>query len=34
MNGLHIRSQLMVDRIFTVPIGEIDHSIGYMEKTR
>ena len=31
MNGLHKRSQLMVDKLFTVPIGDIGSSIGYLE---
>ena len=33
MNGLHKRSQLMVDKLFTVPIGDIGRSIGYLETT-
>lgn len=31
MNGLHKRSQLMVDKLFTVPIGNIGSSIGCLE---
>ena len=33
MNGLRKRSQLMVDKLFTVPIDDIGSSIGYMETT-
>ena len=33
MNGLRKRSQLMVDKLFTVPIGDIGSSIGCLETT-
>lgn len=33
INGLRKRSQLMVDKLFTVPIGDIGSSIGYLEAT-
>ena len=33
MNGLRKRSQLMVDKLFTVPIGDIGSSIGCLEIT-
>ncbi len=33
MNGLRKRSQLMVDKLFTVPIGDIGSSIGSLEIT-
>ena len=33
MNELRKRSQLMVDKLFTVPIGEIGSSIGCLEIT-
>ena len=33
INGLRKRSQLMVDKLFTVPIGDIGNSIGDMETT-
>ncbi|HGY5550830.1 MAG TPA: type II toxin-antitoxin system PemK/MazF family toxin [Prochlorococcus sp.] len=33
MNGLRKRSQLMVDKLFTVPIGDIGSSIGCLEAT-
>ncbi len=33
INGLHKRSQLMVDKLFTVPIGDISSSIGDLETT-
>jgi mRNA interferase MazF len=33
MNGLRKRSQLMVDKLFTVPIGQIGSSIGCLETT-
>ena len=33
MNGLRKRSQLMVDKLFTVPIGDIGSSIGDLEAT-
>ena len=33
INGLRKRSQLMVDKLFTVPIGDIGNSIGYLETT-
>ena len=31
MNGLRKGSQLMVDKLLTVPIGDIGRSIGYLE---
>ena len=33
MNGLRKGSQLMVDKLFTVPVGDIDLSIGCLETT-
>ena len=33
INGLRKRSQLMVDKLFTVPIGDIGNSIGCLETT-
>jgi mRNA interferase MazF len=33
INGLRKRSQLMVDKLFTVPIGDIGSSIGCLETT-
>ena len=33
MNGLRKRSQLMVDKLFTVPISDIGSSIGCLETT-
>jgi mRNA interferase MazF len=33
MNGLRKRCQLMVDKLFTVPIGNIGSSIGCLETT-
>ena len=33
INGLRKRSQLMVDKLFTVPIGDIGSSIGCLEAT-
>ena len=33
MNGLRKRSQLMVDKLFTVPTGDIGSSIGRLETT-
>ena len=33
VNGLRKRSQLMVDKLFTVPIGDIGSSIGCLEIT-
>ena len=33
INGLRKRSQLMVDKLFTIPIGDIGSSIGRLETT-
>ena len=33
INGLRKRSQLMVDKLFTVPIEDIGSSIGRLETT-